>query len=181
MTAMKSRFWFLGLVATSFVLTGCPEVRRPAEGSSAKPTTPAPAKDTAPAKASEAKGPVADYGRNLSNAEKKATEVTGLVTLNQTVQQFNIIEGRNPRSLDELVETRYLPSLPAAPRGKRYIYNPKEGKVEVQDLQPAAPKPAPEAAPTPEVEAAPAPATGSVSISVPEAAPSVENPAEPAP
>ncbi len=144
---MKSRIWMLGVtVAAALVLTGCPEKRRPAGSAPAKPAQTAPAKAPDATKAPEAKGPVADYARNLSDAEKKATEVTGLDTLNKAVQQFQVLEGRYPTSLDELVASRFLPKIPAAPRGKRFIYNPRSGEVMVEALPPAAPALAPEGA-----------------------------------
>jgi hypothetical protein len=85
------------------------------------------------------KGAAADYARNLSNTEKKAAEVSGLETLNKAVQQYQVIEGRFPRTLDELVASRYLPKLPPAPRGKRFVYDSKAGEVTVQDLPAAKP------------------------------------------
>ncbi len=150
MTAMKPPLWILGLVATSLVLTGCPEKRRPAGSPAAKPAPSAPART--------AQGPLADYAKNLSDTEKKATEVVGLSELNKAVQQFNVIEGRYPRTLDELVASRYLPKIPAAPRGKRFIYNPKAGEVTVEALPAAKPAEAPAAEePAPAAEPAPAP------------------------
>jgi len=166
MVRMKPSCWILGLVATTLVLTGCPEKRRPA-GSA---TPPKPAANT-PAKAPEAEkkttatGPLAEYGRNLVNAEKTATQVTGLVTLEQAVRQFEVIEGRFPRSLDELIAGRYLGKLPNPPRGKRFTYDAKTGKVNVESL--------PETAPATPNEAAPAP------VATP--APAIETPAAPTP
>lgn len=140
---MDKRFWIFGLVATSLLFTGCPEKRRPEGSATGKPM---PAKTTKPPSA-EAKGPLAGYADTLDKSEKKAAEVTGLTTLNQAVQQFNVVEGRLPRTLDELVENRYLAKIPAAPRGKRFLYNPKEGEVTVGELAPVAPDPEPAAAP----------------------------------
>jgi hypothetical protein len=195
MTAMKSRLCFLGLVSASLILTGCPEKRRPANSPNAKPASNAPAKAPGGDSGSQATGPLADYAKGLSNSEKKAAEVTGTIAIGQAVQQYNIIEGRFPRTLDELVESRYLPKLPVAPRGKRYVYNPQSGEVTVVALADAAPTPAPEATPAmeatpppvtmPSIEAAPAPAEtpatdapqapapapGAVSITLPEATP----------
>ena len=160
MTAMKSRFWILGLVAASLVLTGCPEKRRPAGSPAAKPAPGAPAKTADGAKPAGAQGPLADFAKNLSDSEKKATEVVGLSELNKAVQQFNVIEGRYPRTLDELVASRFLPKIPVAPRGKRFIYNPKSGEVTVEALPAAKPAevPAAESAPVPQPTPAPAPA-----------------------
>ncbi len=186
---MKSRLWLFGtMAAAALVLTGCPEKRRPAGATPAKPGAAPTAPASGNAKTPEAKGPLADYAHTLDKSEKKAAEVTGLLTLNQAVQQFNVIEGRLPRTLDELVETRYLPKLPAAPRGKRFIYDSKAGEVTVADVASSAP--AGESAPESAVKAAPAveaaPTTpGSVSISLPgaaplpeESAPAAEKPAE---
>ncbi len=160
MTAMKPPLWTLGLVAASLVLTGCPEKRRPAGSPAAKPAPGAPAKQADAAKPTGAQGPLADYAKNLSDSEKKATEVAGLSELNKAVQQFNVIEGRYPRTLDELVASRYLPKIPVAPRGKRFIYNPKAGEVTVEALAAAKPADAPVTEPTP----APAPSADTPAV-----------------
>ncbi len=168
---MHKRLWIFGLVATSLLLTGCPEKRRPANSAGGKPAPSNPARATDSEK-NTAPGPLGDYARTLDKAEKKAAEVTGLTTLTQSVQQFNVLEGRLPRTLDELVESRYLSKLPAAPRGKRFVYNPQSGEVTVEALAAAAPEPSvapkdPE--PQPEtVDGAPAaPATEPVPESAP--------------
>lgn len=133
------------MVAATLVLTGCPEKRRPSGGASMqKAATPAPAKAEPEAK-STAVGPLAEYGKNLSNAEKNAAQVTGLTTLTQAVKQFEVMEGRFPRNLDELIVGRYFAKLPVPPRGKRFVYDAKTGKVDVESM----PEAAPEAAPVP--------------------------------
>ncbi len=151
-------------MAAALLLTGCPEQgypekRHPA-GSPAvqKPGTPAPAKTPPGDGKSTATGPLAEYGKNLSNAEKTAAQTTGLMTLNQSVKQFEVIEGRLPRSLDELVASRYLDKLPNPPRGKRFVYDLKAGKVDVESLVDTAAEAGPEAAPAPTPVAAPVPA-----------------------
>lgn len=178
---MKTSCWILGTVA-ALLLTGCPdqgfpEKRKPA-GSPAmqKSGTPAAVKTPAGDPKSTATGPFAEYGKNLSNAEKTAAQTSGLVTLNQSVKQFEVVEGRLPRSLDELVASRYLDKLPPPPRGKRFIYDLKAGKVDVESL-PESTEVGPEAAPTPAPAAAPAAAPA------PEVAPVPlpELPAAPAP
>jgi hypothetical protein len=163
---MKTSCWIFGLVATTLVLTGCPEKRRPA-GSATKPKPAANTPATAPdaEKKTTASGPLAEYGRNLVNAEKTAKQVTGLVTLEQAVRQFEVVEGRFPRNLDELIAGRYLGKLPNPPHGKRFAYDAKTGKVNMESL--------PEAAPATPVEAAPAPGAAP--------APAIESPAAPTP
>ena len=179
---MKTSCWILGTVA-ALLLTGCPdqgypEKRRPA-GSPAmqKPGTPASSKTSSTDSKSTASGPVAEYGKNLSNAEKTAAQTTGLMTVNQSVKQFEVVEGRLPRSLDELVASRYLDKLPKPPRGKRFIYDLKTGKVDVESLPDAATDAGPEAAPAATSAAAP------VAVPAPEVAPAAlpESPAAPAP
>lgn len=157
---MHKRLWILGLVGTSLVLTGCPETRRPA-GSSAGKTGQSSTAKPASGEKPGTPGPIGDYARTLDKSEKKAAEITGQGMLTQAVQQFNVLEGRYPRTLDELVESRYLSKLPVAPRGKRFIYNPKSGDVTVEPLAVAAPAATPEQPTEPKVEptATPAPAS----------------------
>lgn len=172
MVHMKTSCLVLGLVATTLVLTGCPEKRRPA-GSATKPkptaNTPAAAPDSE--KKTTATGPLAEYGRNLVNAEKTATQVTGLVSLEQAVRQFEVVEGRFPRNLDELIVGRYLGKLPNPPRGKRFTYDSKTGKVNVETLPDVAPATPTEAAPTPVATPAPAIETPAAPTPAPDATP----------
>ncbi len=145
---MKSSRWILGLVTLALLLTGCPEKRRPA--GSAAPAN-APASGSSNTKSTPtATGPLADYAHNLMNAEKKATEVTGLAAIEQALNQFNVIEGRYPKSLDELVAMRYMVKIPPAVRGERFIYDPSNGSIKsvalpVASDAPQAPAAAPEA------------------------------------
>ncbi len=133
-----------------------------------KAATPAPAK-TEPESKSTAVGPLADYGKNLSNAEKSAAQVTGLTMLTQAVKQFEVMEGRFPRTLDELIVGRYFAKLPVAPRGKRFVYDAKTGKVAVEALPAAAQEATTEGAPAPSGMPAPASELPVAPASAPEA------------
>lgn len=183
---MKSRFLVIGGVAAALLLAGCPdngfpERRVPKGNPTTKPAQSAPQKAGEAEKAPQAKGAAADYARNLSNTEKKAAEVSGLETLNKAVQQYQVIEGRFPRTLDELVASRYLPKLPPAPRGKRFVYDSKAGEVTVQDLpaaKPAETTPAPATEPVP--ASAPAAETAPAQQPASSPAPAAETPSEPA-
>lgn len=179
---MKSRFLVIGGVAAALLLAGCPdngfpERRVPKGNPTTKPAQAAPQKAGEAEKTPQAKGAAADYARNLSNTEKKAAEFSGLETLNKAVQQYQVIEGRFPRTLDELVASRYLPKLPPAPRGKRFVYDSKAGEVTAQDLPAAKPAEA-TPAPAPEPVAAPAPAAEPAPTSTPASA--ADTPSEPA-
>lgn len=131
----------------SLLLTGCPEKRRPA-GSATPSAAPSGSSSSQTTTTERAKGPLADYARNLMDSEKKATEVTGLTAIEQAVNQFNVIESRYPKSLDELVAMGYMVKIPPAPRGQRFIYDPSDGSVKALDL--------PSANDTPQAPAAPA-------------------------
>ena len=47
--------------------------------------------------------------------------------IGRAIQGFQEAEGRNPTSLKELVDKQYLPSLPKAPVGYRFDYDPQSG------------------------------------------------------
>jgi len=150
--AMRSRPWMFAIATGAAVLTGCVEKRKPAESASparspAAPAQPPPAKPAEkkvePVKPPEQKvepaakpadASLGGYLQNLSNAEKTAAKTADLAGLNKTVRQFEAMEGRLPQSLEELVTKKYLPSLPAPPRGQRLVYDPVTGAVTVAPL-----------------------------------------------
>lgn len=47
--------------------------------------------------------------------------------ISRAIQGFQEAEGRNPTSLQELVDKQYLPSLPREPVGYRFQYDPQTG------------------------------------------------------
>ncbi|HSA02259.1 MAG TPA: hypothetical protein P5055_16125, partial [Candidatus Paceibacterota bacterium] len=60
-----------------------------------------------------------------------AERTVDLNAINQAVQLFYAQEDRFPKTLKELVDQRYLPQLPEAPAGMRFVYNPQTGQVGV--------------------------------------------------
>ena len=52
-------------------------------------------------------------------------------SLNQAIQLFNVENGRNPKDLNELVEEKFIPKIPAAPYGMKLEYDATAGKVKV--------------------------------------------------
>ena len=52
-------------------------------------------------------------------------------SLNQAIQMFNVEHGRNPKDLNELVEKKFIPKIPDAPRGMKLQYDATAGKVKV--------------------------------------------------
>ena len=73
----------------------------------------------------------ADYVGALGKAQQLAVKTVDTTSLNQAIQMFNVENGRNPKDLNELVQKKFIPSLPAAPYGMKLEYDAAEGKVKV--------------------------------------------------
>ena len=71
-----------------------------------------------------------DYLGALGKAKRSADKTLSGVGLDQAVNLFSAQEGRLPKDLNELVPA-YLPSIPPAPAGMKYSYDPKTGVVKV--------------------------------------------------
>ena len=73
----------------------------------------------------------ADYVGALGKAQQTAVKTVDTTSLNQAIQLFNVEHGRNPKDLNELVEKKFIPKLPDAPRGMKLEYDATAGKVTV--------------------------------------------------
>ena len=73
----------------------------------------------------------AEYVGALGNAKDKAAKAADTAALDQAIQMFNVDQGRNPKDLNELVEKKFIPKLPDAPRGMKLEYDATAGKVTV--------------------------------------------------
>ena len=115
---MKTLFCFS--VAASLILVGCGE----SSDKAAQPTNGA-ASGSSPLSAP------ADYVGALGKAQQTAVKTVDTTSLNQAIQLFNVDQGRNPKDLNELVEKKFIPKLPYAPRGMKLEYDATAGKVTV--------------------------------------------------
>ena len=115
---MKTLFCFS--VAASLFLVGCGE----RSDKSPQPTNGA-ASGSSPLSAP------ADYVGALGKAQQTAVKTVDTTSLNQAIQMFNVDQGRNPKDLNELVEKKFIPKLPEAPRGMKLQYDATTGKVTV--------------------------------------------------
>jgi hypothetical protein len=115
---MKTLFCFS--VAASLILVGCGE----SSDKSVQPTNGA-ASGSSPLSAP------ADYVGALGKAQQTAVKTVDTTSLNQAVQLFNVDQGRYPKDLNELVEKKFIPKLPDAPRGMKLEYDATAGKVTV--------------------------------------------------
>ena len=73
-----------------------------------------------------------DYLGAVGKAQQSAVKTVDVTSLNKAIELFNVDKGRNPNSLDELVNEKYIPQIPKAPYGKKIIYDATAGKVTVQ-------------------------------------------------
>jgi hypothetical protein len=90
-------------------------------GCSKKPAAPAPLSNTteSPAATAPAQPNAAATTADDANANLDKT----VARLTQALRKFAAENRRVPKSLDELVSAGYLPELPGAPAGKRFVFD----------------------------------------------------------
>ena len=71
-----------------------------------------------------------DYLGAVSKAKKTADKTVATVGIDQAIKMYSAEMGTMPKNLNELVPS-YLPSIPPAPAGMKYDYDPKTGVVKV--------------------------------------------------
>ena len=111
--------WVLGIIVSSLV-AGCSDD----SGKSAPQTS------STTNEGSVVTAPV-DYLDSLGKAQRSAVKSVDLSTVNHAIQQFQVEQGRNPKDLNELVQEKYIPSIPPAPYGSRIDYDPATGVAKV--------------------------------------------------
>jgi hypothetical protein len=72
----------------------------------------------------------ADVTNVLVESKRTADKTIDVSYLNQAVQLFNVQEGRNPKTLDELTP-KYVAKLPDVPLGYKLNYDAAKGEVTV--------------------------------------------------
>ena len=73
-----------------------------------------------------------DYIGAVGKAKKSSEKRVNLANIQNAIRQFQAVEGRYPKNLNELVTEGYFPRIPRPPRGMKYIYNSKTGQVGVR-------------------------------------------------
>ena len=71
-----------------------------------------------------------DYLSAAVQAQKNMTKTIDVSYLKEAIQQFNVQEGRHPKTLQELVPN-YVAKLPTPPFGYKLDYDPSSGNVKV--------------------------------------------------
>ena len=103
------KFLLLSL-ATGMLLTGC--------GDKSSPKT-----------AADTNAPTGYLG-TLVDEKKSADKKIDTAYLNEAVQQFNVQEGRYPKTLEELTPN-YVAKIPEVPIGFKLDYDPVKDEVKV--------------------------------------------------
>lgn len=115
----------LTVVLGCLVVAGCG--RKPASGTGAASSNQPPQNAlTAPV----------DYMGAVGQAKVHAEKVVDLASVRQALQMYHAAEGKFPATLQELVSSGYLRSLPQLPPGYKWEYNPQTGEVRVVRPQP---------------------------------------------
>lgn len=104
----------------ALLATGCGQGSKPGPGGATNQAA-EPSPLTAPV----------DYLGAVGKAKQTAIKTVDVASINQAIQMFHVEHGRFPKSLDELVEEKYLPRIPDAPYGMKIEYDAQTGKVRV--------------------------------------------------
>jgi hypothetical protein len=72
------------------------------------------------------------YLKEVVKAKQSAVKTVDATSLDKAIQMFNVEQGRNPKDLNELVEKKYMPQIPAAPYGMKIVYDANAGSVKIE-------------------------------------------------
>jgi len=120
---IQSVFSAVVIAGLSLALIGCGGQKKE------PPQTPAKTNQT---QSSESGNPLTapvDYVGAVGRAAQVSKKVISTVEIQSAIRQFRAMEGRNPASLQELVQKGYLARLPSVPPGYRLQYDPRTGQV----------------------------------------------------
>ena len=106
-------------LAANLLLLGCGQKSGPAQASNTNASGGSPL--TAPV----------DYLSAVAKSQQSAVKTVDTTSINKAIQLFNVDRGRNPKDLNELVQEKYMPQLPAAPYGMKLSYDANLGEVKV--------------------------------------------------
>ena len=104
----------LSFLVPAILLTGCGPAGEPTEKKDVGPSA-----VTAPA----------DYVHAGFQAGEKAKATIGLLALDKAISAYQMEHGSNPSSLTQLTKEGLIHEIPAAPKGQKFQYDPKTGKV----------------------------------------------------
>jgi len=72
-----------------------------------------------------------NYLKAVADGKQSAVKTVDVTSLKKAIDLFNVDQGRNPKDLQELVDKKYMPQIPAAPFGSKLVYDANSGTVQV--------------------------------------------------
>ena len=72
-----------------------------------------------------------DYLGAVAKGKTSSEAKLSLLSIQQAIQGYEAQEGKHPRELQDLVKAGLLPSLPKAPTGMKFSYDPATTTVKV--------------------------------------------------
>jgi len=72
-----------------------------------------------------------DYAGAMARSQQLAVKTIDTAAFNSAIQLFQVDKGRLPKDLNELVQEKFLPKIPATPPGTPLDYDAATGRVRV--------------------------------------------------
>jgi competence protein ComGC len=109
---------------TCLLLGGCSPKPEP-------PKPPPPPKATAAVSNQSIAAAPSGYIAKAVKVKEEARATVGIENLQKAVESFQLEEGRNPASLEEVIQKGFLKTMPNAGNGQKFEYDAKTGNVKI--------------------------------------------------
>ena len=138
LSLMNTRLLLASLALSAALFTACSRKSKTAT-TQAPPEAPAAAEpapagnDASAAPPPPGSAPVEKAAPAKTDADDSGIKYTELEKIKYALQAFTLAFERPPKDLNELVARKYLARLPAAPEGKKFVYNPARSEVKIEN------------------------------------------------
>jgi hypothetical protein len=105
-------------LVTAALMTGCGDKSSP------------PTQTTNAASGGTLTAPV-EYLGAMARAEQSAVKTIDTASMKSAIQMFQADQGRLPKDLNELVEKKFIPKIPATPFGTKLEYDASTGDIKI--------------------------------------------------
>jgi len=119
------RFALAFLFASIFIFSGCSP--NPIKVDSVKKERSPPSTENSK-DSSVVTAPV-DYIATTIKVGEQSKGTIDLAAIRKAIEYYEVSEGQKPSSLDDLVQKKYIPSIPPPRMGKKVAYDPVTGTV----------------------------------------------------
>lgn len=111
-------------------MTGCGDGSGNTSTGAASPAPESPQTNAGSGEGGFVTAPV-DYLGAVAKQQQAAVKTIDVAAVSQAIKLFQTEQGRLPKDLDELVQEKYLPRIPATPYGTKLVYDATTGEVKV--------------------------------------------------